>query len=374
MTAPDLAVIGGGPSGLVTAINARLAGLSVRLFEQRQPPIDKACGEGLMPDGVICLEQLGVDALALGRPFGGVTFIADDRVAFGRFGRGWGVGVRRTTLHRALVDRAADLGVDLQFGIRVRGLSGTRVVTAKGAEEAGWIVGADGLHSRVRRWLDIASRSGRPRFGLRKHFRIDPWSDVVEIFWASDCEAYVTPVGDRLVGVAMLWGGGTGSFESLLQRFPDLRRRLTGASVASSVRGHGPLWSVPAAVSRGRVALVGDAAGYLDAITGEGLSVAFHQARAVVQAIVAGDLDSYRAAVRRLARWPSFMTRGLLFAERRPWLRRRLIATLAGDPELFSRLLAVHARQLTPGDLGLRPIWRLVRGLSSPGREPCGTE
>jgi flavin-dependent dehydrogenase len=163
--------------------------------------------------------------------------------------------------------------------------------------------------------------------------------------------------------VALLWSGGTGSFEKLLDRFPTLRRRLGGVSVESEDRGAGPLEQRVRSVVRGNLALVGDASGYVDAITGEGLALAFHQAFALVEAIERRDLTRYAAAHRRLARWPGMMTRLLLGVERRPWLRRRLIGALAADPALFSRLVSVHARELPPRNLGcagLRLAWRLL--------------
>ena len=146
-----------------------------------------------------------------------------------------------------------------------------------------------------------------------------------------------------------------------------LEPRLAKAAQSSKNRGTGPLWAIPDSVMSGHVALVGDAAGYLDAITGEGLSLAFHQSKALIEAIVSGNLASYPASVRRLFRWPGLLIRALLFVEQRPQLRRRLIRTLADDPRLFSRLLAVHAQQLRPSELGLLQAGRLLRGLVSSG-------
>jgi flavin-dependent dehydrogenase len=111
------------------------------------------------------------------------------------------------------------------------------------------------------------------------------------------------------------------------------------------------------------VALVGDAAGYRDAITGEGLSVGFFMARSLVGAIVAGDLGLYDKAVRRWVALPFFLIRVLLEVERRPRLRRRMIRTLAEETALFERLLAVHARQRPARSVGARGVLRLARGL-----------
>jgi flavin-dependent dehydrogenase len=117
-------------------------------------------------------------------------------------------------------------------------------------------------------------------------------------------------------------------------------------------------------VRRGNVALVGDAAGYLDAITGEGLAVALHESAALAEAVVAGDLGLYAAAHRRINRLPNTMTSLMLALERRPSLRARAVRALAAEPALFSRLLGIHARTLPPRRLGvdgaLRLAWRLV--------------
>jgi flavin-dependent dehydrogenase len=112
-------------------------------------------------------------------------------------------------------------------------------------------------------------------------------------------------------------------------------------------------------VVRGRLALVGDASGYLDAITGEGLALAFHQAFALVDALQRGHLATYARAHRRVVALPDLMTRLLLLVERHPWLRRRVIGALAADPALFSRLIAVHARQLAPNRSWLEALLRL---------------
>ncbi len=162
----------------------------------------------------------------------------------------------------------------------------------------------------------------------------------------------------------MLWSGRKAGFDRLLADFPRLEERLAGALPASKDRGWGPLRQRARSVTRGRLALIGDAAGYVDAITGEGLSIAFHQAEALASALQAGDLRSYARQHRRIVALPDAMTRLLLFIERRPALRRRVIRALAREPAVFSRLLAVHCRAL-PARRGLetapRLLWRLVQ-------------
>jgi len=347
----QIAVVGGGPAGLATAILAARRGLSAVVIEKRRPPLDKACGEGLMPPGVAELEEMGVEVpTASSARFAGIRYLDGEGIAEGRFREATGLGVRRTTLVASMAERARSLGVELLYGIAVREwrVTSTKVeVDATcGRIEADLLVGADGLASRVRRQAGLGRVwRGRPRFGVRRHFRVAPWSELVEVHWAEGVEAYVTPLAPEEVGVALLWSGEPGSFDSLLARFPRLREQLSGARVASSVRGAGPFrQGVRRRTAGERVALVGDAAGYLDPLTGEGLSLAFRSARALVDTIAAGaPLEQYERAYRKLSRAYYYLTALLLAAAARPWLRRRVVATLARHPRLFQRLLEVNA-------------------------------
>ncbi len=367
----DALVVGGGPAGLATAIALRTAGLGrVRVLERFRPPIDKACGEGLMPDGAEALRQLGVAIDRLRAfPFRGIRYVDGPLAVEGTFPRGVGLGIRRLALHQALIDRALEAGVELLWHTRVEALNGDRLETSAGPMAASWIVAADGLGSRLRAWAGLAGPAqpaAERRFGVRRHFRIEPWAELVEVHWHDTGEAYVTPVAADEVGVAMLWRGGPARFDQMLPRFPALAARLACTEVVSKDRGAGPLLQKVKRVTRGRLALVGDASGYVDAITGEGLSLAFHQARALADAIACGDLRRYERAHRRIGRGPDTLTRLVLALERRPRLRRRAIAALAAEPEVFCRLLGVHSRSLPLSRVGLpgavRLAWRLATG------------
>jgi len=357
----NVVIAGGGPAGLATAISARLEGFEVTVLDGARPPIDKACGEGLMPDGVSVLESLGVDLQEVNsHPFRGIRYLDGHLSAEGVFPGAFGLGIRRTELHRALRCRAEGLGVDLRWGMRVHGVTAEGFETEHGVVRGRWLVGADGRASRVRRWSSLDGRRARHRrFGVRRHFELEPWSDLVEVHWADGREAYVTPVGKRLVGVALLWSGATATFDDLLASFPNLRQRLENTPVASKDRGAGPLEQRCRAVINGNLALVGDASGYLDAITGEGLALSFRQAVALVEAMAAGDLERYVAAHRRIVRYPNRITRLLLLIERHPRLRRRVMRSLAADPKLMSRFLALKMRVKGPrvlGSGGLLPL------------------
>jgi flavin-dependent dehydrogenase len=313
----DLLIVGGGPGGLATALHARRHGLSVIVAEPRPDPIDKACGEGLMPGGLAELKSLDVDPA--GMPFRGIAYVSERGRAEATFRSGPGLGVRRTTLHAALASRAKEQDTDW---IRTKVTSvqqDAHGVTAAGVR-AKWLVGADGLHSAVRRAVGIKATAGTPRrYGVRWHYTVPAWSDFVEVYWSRWGEAYVTPVEPDLVGVAILSRG-----QPDLAWFPRLARQLRGAE-RGQARGCGPLRQVVSRRVEGRVLLVGDAAGYEDALTGEGVSLAVKQAGAAVNAIIGDGPASYEASWHRVTRNYRLLTRGLVLATTPRPIRRVVV-------------------------------------------------
>ncbi|GAB3898969.1 NAD(P)/FAD-dependent oxidoreductase [Microbispora bryophytorum] len=343
----DVLVAGGGPAGLATAINAALAGMEAVVVEPRPGPVDKACGEGLMPTGAAALANLGV-AMPDGRPFRGIRYVDGPQRVQAEFRDGQGLGVRRTALHTALALRARDLGVRVVPGrvdaVRAAG-EGVRAHVTGGPDlsapelggrefDARWLVAADGLHSPIRARLGLDLPSGGPRrYGLRRHYRIAPWTDFVEVHWAPGGEAYVTPVGDDLVGVAVL-SSERRTYDEHLARFPDLLARLDGPP-ATPVRGAGPLRQRVRRRVAGRILLVGDAAGYVDALTGEGISLALLSARALVGCLKVGRPEEYETAWRRLSWRSRLLTAALVRARRHPPAARMIVPAARRLPAVF---------------------------------------
>ncbi|MQA80165.1 MAG: monooxygenase [Streptosporangiales bacterium] len=336
----DLLVAGGGPAGLATAVNAALAGLDVVVAEPRSVPIDKACGEGLMPNAVRRLSALGVHVD--GHPFRGIRYVDAHRQVGTDFRAGHGLGVRRTVLHAALAARAADLGIPVR-PVRVDGVRQDAAGVDAGGVTARYLVAADGLHSPIRRTLGLATVAGGPvRYGLRRHFRVAPWSEHVEVHWSERSEAYVTPLGPELVGVALLTAE-RGPFSQQLQRFPALAARLSSREDDGRVLGAGPLRQDVRARVSGRVLLVGDAAGYVDALTGEGIAVALGAAAELVRCVRTGRVQAYERAWRRVSRRYRLLTRGLVWARDRPALAPRIVPAAARLPKVFGAVVDLLA-------------------------------
>jgi menaquinone-9 beta-reductase len=345
----DVFVVGGGPAGLAAAIAARQRGFNVAVSDVARPPIDKACGEGLMPQSIYALRALGV-TFTREHSFNirGIRFIDGATSVEARFPGASGMGVRRTCLHRVLVDRALDLGVSLLWGTRVTGLCARGVLLDGNLFQCGWVVGADGQRSRVRAWAGLGRvRHESIRYGFRRHYQMPPWTDHVEVHWGNGCQVYVTPVASREIGVALLTSDAGVRLDGALSQFPELNRKLAGALVSSSERGAITASRCLHDVTRGNTILLGDASGSVDAITGEGLALSFRQALALGDALSSGELSSYQAEHRRLAQGPMFMSKMLLALDRFRKLRRRALKMLQAQPAVFAKLLAMHVDAAT---------------------------
>jgi menaquinone-9 beta-reductase len=362
----DVFVIGGGPAGLAAAIAARQQGFRVVVADSAQGPIDKACGEGLMPHGLSALEKLGIllpekDSY----PFRGIRFLSEGRSVDASFPHGASaMGVRRTVLHRLMMNRATSLGIDFLWQTPVTGISMDGVQLGTRKLNARWIIGADGSSSRVRRWAGLDSlRRRNCRYAFRQHFRVAPWTDRMELHWGRHGEIYVTPVSKNEVCIASISRDPKLRLTEALRHFPELRARLRGAEVSSTERGAMTATSKLNRVSRGNVALIGDASGTVDAITGEGLCLAFSQALVLADCLRTGDLARYEHEHRSLARRPQLTAQLMLTLDGRPRLQRRALRAFQKRPDIFRRLLELHVGALSPLHLamdGLTLGWGLL--------------
>ncbi len=387
----DALIVGGGPAGLTAALALRRCGMDVTVADALHPPIDKACGEGLMPDALVELRQLGVELSPDdGGVFRGIRFVSHadqtagiEAAAEARFPRrnGWqdALGVKRPLLHQRLAQAAHQAGVRLRWNTPVQLLPQGSVLLAGQACRYGLLVGADGQSSRVRRWAGLESgQELSRRFGFRQHYRVEPWSDVVEVHWGQSGQAYVTPVGSDEVCVATVTHTPHSRVDALLDEIPWLRQKLTpGRELLRTDRERGALTTTRRLrrVAADRVALIGDASGSADAITGEGMAMAFRQALLLAESLATLPQPEALARYNRLhsaiLRLPQRMAQVMLMMDRWPTLRRRAIHALETEPQLFARLLGVHVGAESMGHFvvtrGPRFAWRLAVARSQAG-------
>ncbi len=362
----DVFVLGGGPAGLAAAIACRRRGFTVTLADGCQPPIDKACGEGLLPHSLRAAAQLGIEIPeTAGFAFHSIRFSGPGHSVSAPFPQGNGRGVRRTVLHSLLVDAAAKAGVQMHWGVSVTGIDNHNVQANAGCMSARWIVGADGGQSMIRRWAGLSKiRHESRRFGFRSHYAIAPWANEMEIHWNEGCQLYVTPVAAGEICIALMSRDPRLRIGDALPRFPTLFSRLRGIRVSTPERGSFAATRRIKRITRGHIALVGDASGSVDAITGEGLGLAFQEAVALVAAIEAGDLSLYEAEHARITRHPVFTAGFMLTLDRSAWLRDRALRALSARPELFASLLSAHVEQVKVAKLAATAAslgWQMAR-------------
>jgi flavin-dependent dehydrogenase len=347
----DVFILGGGPAGLAAAIAARRAGFSVTLADAKCPPIDKVCGEGLMPDSLAAAARLGIEVpSATGYPLRGIRFTGGPNTVAAEFSEASGLGIRRTVLHQLLVSHAERAGVDLRWNCSVAGIQGEKVRLGQHTLKARWMVGADGTRSSVRRWANLDEfRRESNRFSFRRHYRIAPWSEFVEIHWADGCQVYITPVGPQEVCVVLMSRYPQFRIEDALPLFPQLAARLRVCEPVAAERGAFAATHRLKKVAHGNVALVGDASGTVDPITGKGVCLAFQQAAALADAFRRGDLSSYQKAHAHIMQRPMFMADFMLTMDRWPGLRTRALRAMEAHPQRFATLLAMHVDGLGVG-------------------------
>lgn len=366
----DVIIVGGGPAGLFAGIVCARNKLNTLILEKKEYPIDKACGEGIMPSGVEHLRELGVAPFVEKYPyhhFKGIRYISNTgRTAEATFSEGAGWGIMRTKFSSALLDCTTSLSkLEIKAGVSATYNLGQNpeVIIKEKVFCPKLLIGADGLHSRIRKDANLEAKSHElKRWGVRQHFAIKPWCDFVEIYWGAGLEAYVTPVSDSNVNVSILWDasrykplqGGKKLFASLLDEFPELQERLKDAYVLDEAMAAGPLYQQTMGAANGKILLIGDAAGFFDPITGEGISLASKQALLLEKFVVPElqnnteniekALEEYSIKCTQLYRPYQLMTQMVLLLRLWPKLTDRVIQVLRLFPRLFQKLLTLNMR------------------------------
>lgn len=392
----DVTIVGGGPAGLAAAITLGRRGLSVVVLDRQSLPADKVCGEGVMPPGMRFLEEVGAAPLispADKYPFAGIRYFSPSgHCSEAPFEAGPGRGIRRPALAAALREVASNYSnVRIIDQIRVTSVQREGALMETRCEDgtafrSRLVVGADGLRSRVRRWAGLEGRpSKQRRFGTRQHFAIPPWTRFVEVHIGKGVEAYVTPCGPNCIGLAFLWdpaavpdvSNGRELFRSLLGRFPRLQERLARSGATGPARSMGPFAQRTKSRVADGIALLGDASGYLDPCTGEGLTLAFKQAGALESCLgdaltsrsdgllTARTLRAYDLAWKRITRSYFLCTRFMLICQRHPRVVDTLIRATAKNPDLLRHFLSFNMG-MAPFLPGVRRTarWFLPRGAS----------
>ncbi len=373
----DVVIAGGGLAGAATAYHLASAGRRVVVLERSATYQRKACGEGLFPRGVRELERLGLldEIRPRGMSLTGVRFHNEAIEVAAPFGRDGvrGLGVQRSALDPRMLEHARAAGVEVRTGLAVQGIATSDgfargVQTSEGTVEARVVVGADGIGSRIRKQagLDRARRwRGRRRYGVSAHLRLDhDAGSTVDVYFHDGYELYVTPVAERVVNLAVLVhrrllrtarGDLAAWFKGMIERDHPA---FGAAQLLDGPIAAGPFATGCVRPWRSNLVLVGDAAGFFDAINGEGMSLTLVSARDCAAAVDAylrtndeAAFERYSRQRRALVRDSEWLARLSLTLAARPAVARLAIKHLARRPSAFARLVAISS-----GELPLRAL------------------
>ena len=404
----DVAIVGAGPAGAATAIALAREGVDVLVVDAQRFPRFKPCGEFMSPQCLPLLEELGAaDALraAGAREVRGMHLQGWGRGARGAFvdvgsarapcDFGW--ALRREEFDHVLLEHARAAGARVVEGLRMRALlrSGDgAVIGFEGSDREGrparvrarWTVGADGVRSRVAR--ELGARREDPtlqRIAFTTRYRGAQHDDLAQAHFFDQGYFALAPVARDVVSVNLVLFMDEfdrerlprdEAFESWLARTPSFAERLAGAERIDPLRGVGPMAAHTSEQAFDGAALVGDAAGYVDPITGEGIYFALQGAALLARCLLdaRGDaraerraLEPYLAGRRRHIAPRARLCRRLLDGLRRPRLARAAFALVQARPGLADLAVSMAGDYAAPRELARPSVW--LRALRR--REPA---
>lgn len=391
MRSCDVLVIGGGPAGSMTAAHLIQRGFDVLLVDGARFPRDKVCGEGVSPEAWTALREVGargaVERLAP-HALAGMRLVAPDGAHFsGRYGARRGFAARRSDLDAALLGFARDRGVDIREGTRATRVSfaaaeaSTELALPGGdmaTAGARVVVLAEGRGGGIARRLGLVreSRSLR-KFAMRGHWSgVDALGDLGEMHVGGGGYCGIAPLSSTDANVAFVLdvhempaaGGDVETFyRKTLERWPGIASRLERATLLAPPRATGPLAVEAQRLTAHRLLLVGDAAGFYDPFTGEGVTLALKSAAMAADAVEAflhrgASLRSYELRRHDATAAKFRFNRLLQHVVRRPALACALARRLARRPDVADALVGV-AGDFVPASAAFRlnVLWDLLR-------------